>query len=134
MNFFETKEFFKKMFPNKLVTLTFDENCIRQMECIMTEGLPNMMHHVEYRQVKVSVEGMPDQYVSIQPHRETMNWSAYKKMIESKNEVYIHPDQIKELKEMNSTPDRQSEYDNVVKELVIYSGMTREQIQTKMNV
>lgn len=131
MNFFETQDFFKEMYPNKLVTFTFDDNCVRQLECIMTEGLPNIHHHIEYNKVKVSVEDMPARYVPIQPHRMITTWSEYKKLITSKNEVNVHPDKLKLFKEAKNDPKRQLEYKFMIDEFQAHSGMAKEVIEKK---
>lgn len=78
MDFQEAKETFSNMFTDKSVTYTFDDNCIRQIELIMEDGFPNIVHHVEYNKVKISVEGLPDKYVPIQSYRMTITNSEYK--------------------------------------------------------
>ncbi len=69
MNYFEAQETFKSMFPGKQVTFELDDKCIRQIECIYTEGELHPVNHVQYEKLKVTVEGMPSSYVPIQPHR-----------------------------------------------------------------
>lgn len=132
MNIYEAKDTLKKMFADKLVTFDLDENCIKQMECVMTEGFPNMMHHIEFDKIKISVEGSSDQYIPIQPHRENMTWSTFKKMISDKNQIYIHPDTIKKLINIKNDPNESSNYVNMINEIISMSGMTQDQIESKL--
>lgn len=84
MNYFEAKEMFKKMYPEKKIDFEFDEKCHRVHELIYTDGKPNPVHHIENDKVKVSVEGMDAIYVPIQPHRECATWEHMKSLINSK--------------------------------------------------
>lgn len=70
MNLYECQEFFKKLYPTKEINFSFDEKCHRIYEIILTEGIPNPVHHVENNKVRVDVEGMDTIYVPIMPHRE----------------------------------------------------------------
>lgn len=78
MNLYEAQDFFKKMYPDKLVIFEFDKNCIKQLEIIHTDGGANPIHHVEYEKVKVSTDGVQPQYVPIAPHRMCMEWQCVK--------------------------------------------------------
>ncbi len=69
MNYFEVQEFFSKINPGKSIAYEFDDNCIRQIDCIYTDGKLHDLNHVEHRQVKVTVEGQDAVYVPIAPHR-----------------------------------------------------------------
>lgn len=84
MNLYECEEFFKNLYQGKTVTLQFDSSCERSHELIYTDGKPNDVHHVEYRKVKVNVEGIPPVYVPINPHRECVKWEDMKARIASK--------------------------------------------------
>ena len=132
MNIYEAKEFFKKMHPNNLVTFSFDDTCIRHLECVMTEGLPNIVHHVEYNKLKASVQGGSDFYIPIQSHRENISWVDYQKVINAKNEVHIHPDAIKSFKETKNDPEKSREYESMISQFQTLSGMTREAIESKI--
>jgi hypothetical protein len=83
MNFYEAQDFFKKMYTDKLVTFEFDNKCIRQIEAIHTDGEIHDINHVEYRQVKVTPQGLPSVYVPIQPHRMCIKAEDLKKHISS---------------------------------------------------
>lgn len=91
MNLYEAQEFFKKLYPEKKVEFLMDDKCIRQIEIVHTDGLPNINHHVQYEKVKVMIEGLPEQYVSIAPHRMNMSWNSLKQYVNNKTEVWIHP-------------------------------------------
>ena len=84
MNFNELKEFFKKLYPDKLVSFEFDGRCHRVHEIIYTDGIPNPVQHIECNQVKVTPHGMPSQYVPIHPHRMNCTWNEMKKLIMAK--------------------------------------------------
>jgi hypothetical protein len=86
MNFYEAQDFFKKLYPDVLVSFEFDEKCHRFYEFVMTDGLPNDMHHIECHKVKVTIPGMPIQYVPIQPHRLTCDWNYMNGLISSKTD------------------------------------------------
>lgn len=126
MDLFQAKETFSKMFPDKLKTFTFDSKCIRQIEIIFTEGNPHPRHHVEYQHVKVSVDGMSDQYIPIQPHRMIMSLKQVKDYVSSLSDVHINEHEIKPFKEM-------SEQDQIahIKQWAETSGLTEEQIKGK---
>jgi hypothetical protein len=83
MNFFQTQDFFKKMYPNTLITFEFDIKCIRTMEIIHTDGKANPVHHLEYNKVKVSVPGKEPMYVDIQPHRMCCDLNTVKEHIKN---------------------------------------------------
>lgn len=132
MDIVETQKMFKELYPDHLVKFEFDEKGIRKCECIMTDGLPNLHHHLEFDKVRVTIDGVLDKYVPITTHRITTTWAEYKKIILSKNEVFIHSDQIKELSEAKNNPDRLKEYETMINELSQYSGMTKEDIEVKL--
>ena len=78
MNFFEAQDFFKKMYPEILVSFEFDEKCMRTMEIIHTDGQVNPVHHIEYNKVKVTPLGSDSIYVPIAPHRMNVEWEQAK--------------------------------------------------------
>lgn len=94
MDYFEVKSFFEQLYPGKSIDLSFDDSCIRQVEIIHTDGLPNLIHHVEYRKVKVSVEGLDATYVSILPHRMNCCWKDIQKALSNIKDVYINPEEL----------------------------------------
>lgn len=83
MNLYEAQDFFKKMYPDKLVTFEFDKKCIRTFEIVHTDGKPNPYHHIEYNQVKVTPQDAESIYVPIAPHRMSCSWDESKKHINS---------------------------------------------------
>ena len=85
MDFFQLQEFFKEMHPGKSIRYEFDEKCHRIHELIYTDGIPNLIHHIENDKVKVTVEGQEPIYVSIMPHRECATWEHMKEMINRKS-------------------------------------------------
>lgn len=131
MDFFSVKETFTNMFPDKLKTFTFDDKCIRKMEIILTDGLPNLQHHVEYDKIKVSIEGIPDQYVKIAPHRDMIYWKDHKSFIMSKNEIYIHPDHVKNLKDLKE--NKSENYDIALSEFCMWSAMSKEDVEKNIS-
>ena len=84
MNFYEAQEFFAKLYPGKKISYEFDDKCHRFYELVFTDGVPNPVHHIENRQVKVTVEGMDPLYVPIMPHRECADWDYMKNLINRK--------------------------------------------------
>jgi hypothetical protein len=94
MNFYEAQDFFKKMYPDKKIDFSFDDNCLRQIEIVHTNGKPHTTHHLEYQNVKVDVEGQPSVYVPIAPHRMCCHWADLKKILLTQNDVYLNPDEI----------------------------------------
>lgn len=76
MNLYETKDFFKKLYPNKEVLFEFDNNCIRSIEITQTEGKAHLYHHIDYDKLKVTPNGDPSVYIPISNHREvcTFEW------------------------------------------------------------
>ncbi len=121
------------MFPDKLVSFEFDQNCYHSIEVMMTEGLPNLIHHIECRQVKLKVDGEPDRYVPLgNPHRIGCSWSDLKNIIKDKNEVWIHPQELKELKEMKLDLNRQKEFDLACRNFQTMSGMSKDWIVSKI--
>lgn len=94
MNYYEAQEFMNKMYPGKKITFDFDSLCVKQIEVMHTNGLPNQMHHIEFQQVKVSVEGMDPIYMPIAPHRGTMPWKYTRDMINKYQDVYINDSEL----------------------------------------
>lgn len=127
MDFFEAQEFFKKLYPDKLVILDFDDSCIRQIECIYTDGKLHPMNHVEYNRVKVTPQGMPSQYVPIQSHRAVVGVSTLKQKI-STDELYFHPDTIASFNELKGTP----QYDLKMDAYIHLTGLSKLDIESKL--
>jgi len=116
MNYYEAQEFMKKMHPGKNIAFDFDSFCVKQIEIIHTNGLPNQMHHIEFQQVKVTVDGMDPIYMPIAPHRGTIPWKYTRDMINKYQDVHLHD----------------SELDNrVTEELVSDTGLSVEAIEAK---
>ena len=88
MDFFQTQDFFNQMHPGKEIKYEFDDKCHRVHELIYSDGKPHPHHHVENNKVKVTVEGQPAVYVTINPHREVFSWEAIKQVINSKTEIH----------------------------------------------
>lgn len=128
MNLYEAQEFFKQANPGKKIDFDFDEKCHRFNELVMTDGLPNMVHHIECNKVKVTIEGQNSVYVPIQSHRLGITWKTMLDMLNAKGDVHIHPDEIKVLGELKATPDI---YALKMKQLMDHSGLTQAQIEAK---
>ncbi len=132
MNFYEAQDFMKQMYPGKVISFGFDEACHRTIEIIYTDGKPNLMHHVEFSKVKVSVEGMVDVYIPIAPHRMAAPWSSMKGYVNACKDVYFDDktlETISGLKE--SSPE---EYSASLKQYCEYSGLSSEEIEQKLKV
>lgn len=127
MNYYEVQDFFKKLYPNEVVRFEFDEKCHRFLEIVHTDGLPNLMHHCECDKVKVNVGWMDPMYVSILPHRMNLSWADVKNLITGKNDVWIHPDDIKNLKSL-----KEQDYEDKISELESLSGLERSIIERKL--
>lgn len=119
MDFYEAIEFFKGMFPDKQITYEFDDKCQRSLEIIHTDGLPNVVHHIECNKVKINIDGIPPQYVPIKPHRLGCSWASIKKMVNDKKDVHFNEEQLKELSEEN------------VSQFSEYTGLSREDLLAK---
>ncbi len=109
MNFFEAQDFFKKLYPEKKIDFSFDDNCLHQVEIIYTNGKPHTTHHLEYHKVKMCIEGQDSVYLPISPHRMCCYWGDFKKLIQNQNNVYLNPDEIahkdsEELSRMTGLP------------------------------
>ena len=127
MNLYECQEWFKQMYPGKKVDFSFDEKCHRQHDLMFTDGKPNLVHHVEYKKVKVTVEGMDPMYVPIAPHRENFVWADMKKFVNGKSDVHINQEQIDELKKLPS-----DELEKACHELARMSDLSVEKIKQKL--
>ena len=93
MDIYEAQEFFKQMNPGKQITFEFDANCIRFIECVHTDTEMHENNHVEYRKLKVTVQGNDPIYVPIIPHR----------MIIKADDVKNHIANVK-VKKLESAP------------------------------
>jgi len=69
MDLFELQDFVKASFPEKEATYSFPVESHRCYEIMMTDGKPNPQHHLECRKVLVKIDGEPDKYYPIKPHR-----------------------------------------------------------------
>lgn len=88
MNLYEAEDFFKNLYKDKKITYEFDMNCLKQMEIVHTDGLPNEIGHVEYKKVKVIVEGMDPVYMPIAPHRGCIEFKEIKDYVSKCEKVY----------------------------------------------
>jgi len=70
MDLFESKNLFRNMHPDKNLTFSFDDKCIRKCEIVFTDGKPNEINHVENDKVKIFIEDQEAFYVPIDSHRE----------------------------------------------------------------
>lgn len=89
MNFFDTKNVFQGMYPDKIISFDFDEKCQRKLEIILSDGTTNRVHYIEHDKVRVSIEGMQPIYVPIYAHRITIHWKDMKNLISSKPDPKI---------------------------------------------
>lgn len=128
MDLYQVEEFMKEMYPGKELSYEFDDNCHRTVEMMFTNGAPNLVHHVECNRVKVNIPGEPSRYVPIAPHRIGTSWDAVKKYVNAKQDVFIHDQQ----KQAYSEAKDQREKDNIIKQISDYSGLSIEQIKTKL--
>lgn len=122
MDLFEAQDFFTKAFPGKNIDFEFDENCHRFNEIVLTDGKPNLHHHIEHHNVKVSIEGNDPVYVPIEPHRETCTWAYMKNLIGSKADVHINDEHLEIAKD---SPEK-------IKELMLHADLSAKQIQEKV--
>lgn len=128
MDFFETQHFFSKLYPEKEIKYEFDDKCIRFIEMSFEEGLPFLLHHIEYRKVKVLVEGMEEIYTSISPHRMAIPISELKKYISSFEDCFINQEDLSNLKSLEGKDERK----DLLKSLEEWSGLSEEQILSKL--
>ncbi len=129
MNYYEAQDAFKKMYPDRLVSFEFDGKCIRRVECVYTDGDMHMMNHIEYRHVKVTPKGMESIYVAIDPHREIITASTVKQKIQQDG-VYIHPNELDSLKQLRE--ENNPIFDAKVSDLVLHSGLSAQEIQSRI--
>lgn len=130
MNLYEAQDFFKKMYPDNACVFEFDDNCIRQCEMIMTDGLPHRVNHVEYQKVKVTPKDMPSVYIPISPHRMNVSWANYKKIISSYKDVYFSKEDLEELRKFRDA-DKTS-YEDKIAEYCDLCGMSQEEIECNL--
>lgn len=129
MNVYEAQEMFQNIYSGKKVSLEFDDNCHRTIEAVFTDGLPNLMHHVECRKVKVNVEGVEPFYAPIEPHRLTTSWASAKSYLNSKTDVHIPQE---DLTAMNAIQDPQ-EKQLAIQQRADLAGLPIEHIQSKID-
>jgi len=136
MDFFEAQEFFQKQYPNKEIKYEFDDSCHRFNEMVFTDGLPNMIHHIECRKVKVTPEGMDSFYASISPHRMAVSWVDMKKIAEAqllKTDVHINDEFLKELASLKDENELETSMNEVIKMCGISKFNLKKKIETKKN-
>lgn len=131
MNFFEAQDFFKKMYPDKQINYEFDDQCHRLHEISYTNGLPHPIHHIECNKVKVTVEGLPSQYVPIQPHRYTVSWSDLKNYINTKDDVFLNEQIINQLKDLKQ--NNEASFDQSLNELSQITNLEKEALLEKVS-
>ncbi len=129
MNLYEAQEFYNKMFPGKKIDYEFDDKCIRQIECIYTDSNLHMLNHIEYQQVKANVDGIDPVYIPIKPHRILISAAQLKDKISNDN-IFIHPEILIQLKKMME--DKDSNLKNKLEEISLYSGLSEDQIISKL--
>lgn len=129
MDYFEAQEFFKQAYPGKQISFDFDDNCIRQIETIYTDGKMHISHHVECRKLKVTVDGILPIYVPILPHRMHMTSSQIKKKIPN-DDIYWHPNELENLQKLK---DENSPFLNVrLQELSDITGKSKDEISSQL--
>lgn len=89
MDFFSAQKFFADMFPGKKIAFHFDKSCLRQLECVFTDGIPNVYHHVEFCKVKMDVEGEESKYVPIDSHRASISWASFYDVIMQVSDINV---------------------------------------------
>jgi len=104
MDFYSAQQFFANLFPGKKISYHFDKLCLRQLECVFTDGMPNVYHHVEFNKVKVDVEGMASQYIPIDSHRANISWASFKDVISEVTNVNVTENFLSAFAS-DSTPD-----------------------------
>lgn len=129
MDLYELQEMLNTQNPDKKFTLEFDPICQRVIEIVLTDGSPNVVHHVEHNKVKVTIDGMQPYYFPIQPHRVNYTWSAIQSILQGKKDIFIHENDLKELSEMDKESD---DYKNKINMLSDYSTLSFEQIENKI--
>lgn len=128
MDLFQAQDFFQSQNPGKKISFEFDENCHRFCEFVMTQGSPNITHHVECNRVKVTIEGNPQSiYVPIAPHRLNVLWSDLKNLIMSKQDVYFNDNDLENLSSLSK-----EDYQNKMDEFIKASGLSQDSIEKKI--
>lgn len=118
------------MYPGKEIKYEFDAQCYRNKQLVFTDGKPNCVHHLECNKVKVTVEGMEPKYVPIQSHRFNLGWANIKKLISEYNDVHIHENDLKQLKELKESDINL--YNSKLEEVSQISGLSRDKIEEKL--
>ncbi len=133
MNFIEAKEFFHKLYEGKKIDWVFDNSCINKLECIVIDGIVNLLHQVEFKKVKMIVDDADATYVPINAHRTNMTWQGLKDLLSSfinaTDEVHIND---AELKNLSSITDIEL-YNQSIQQLQSASGLTADKIIEKVN-
>lgn len=130
MDFFQAQEFFNSLYPDSKIEFSFDEACHRFHQIVYTDGVPNLVHHIECDKLKVTVAGKDPIYVSITPHRLNCTWAGMKELINKKEDVYLSKNEIEEIKALK---DRDSEeYAKCIKQLSEFAALPVESIEEKI--
>lgn len=129
MDYFQVQEFFQQANPGKQISYDFDDQCIRQIESIYTDGKMHIVNHVQYQKVKVSVEGMSPVYVPIAPHRMLVTAANLKNKV-ANDDVYFHPKEIENLKSLKDKDNAALEMH--VQYLSDQSGKSKEEILSQV--
>lgn len=128
MDFFSVQQFFTNMFPGKSIAYEFDKTCIRQVEISMTDGLPTVLHFVEFQKVKVSVEGMAVQYLPISAHRASLSWVAIATLVSQVADVYVADSFLAPFLQGATAPQQAQ----AMTDLEAMTGLTEEEIDVKV--
>ncbi|MHB1059992.1 MAG: hypothetical protein ACYC0F_19185 [Rhodanobacter sp.] len=94
MNLYEAQEFLKTIYPDKEVKIILDDQCLRHVEIVHTDGKPNLVHYIEYNKIKIKVHGQAIIYMPIAPHRVNCYWKELINVLSNQKDVYLTPDQL----------------------------------------
>ena len=135
MDIYQAEEFLKKMYPGKEIKMEFDETCHREINFVFTEGAAHGINHIAFNRVKANVDGFEPFYMDIMPHRICSSWNDLKKYIISRNEFYVHDNDLHVLADLQSLEDDHKDkwqYEQKIKETLDLSELTREQLLDKV--
>lgn len=133
MDLIELKEMMKKSFKDKEIIYDFDYKCSRLINVCLTNGVPNLLHQIEFNQVKMTVEGFESQYINIQPHRCTLSWVDVQKFIDQKineNDVFFPDENIKQINNLKMIDPEN--FEKSINDLIVMSGLSKEKIESKL--
>lgn len=135
MNLFETEEFFKNMYPGKKITMEFDDKCHREINFIFTDGAAHGVNHIAFNKVKVTVEGMPSQYVPIQNHRACTSWNELKRYITSRADFHVTDQDLDVITNLQDLPEGHSDKQHLetkISEVLSLSELTKPKLLEKV--